>query len=124
MTKVGVASRRALRRRTVKVLAFHWASQEPPAWRISVPEAESMVQGKPATSLGNSRGWVTQVGVQKTPHHGPQDMLGAVDPELVVGPEAGAPHGLVNIPLKKGVTVLLKSFIRPSSNTRFLCGRQ
>ena len=56
--KVGVESRRAFRRRTVKVLAFHWASQAAPAWRISVPDPESMAHGKPAVSAGTRRGCV------------------------------------------------------------------
>ena len=48
-------------------------------------------------------------------------MLGAADAKLVIGPEAGAPRGGVNIFLKvEGVTALLKSLKRPSSNTRSL----
>ena len=49
---------------------------------------------------GHQQGLREQVGVQVAAQRGPQDVLGALDPELVIDPEAGAPHGGVNIFLK------------------------
>ena len=121
--KVGVESRRPFRRRTVKVLASHWASQAAPAWRISVPDPESMAHGKPAVSAGTRRG-CDEVGVQVAAQGGPQDVLGVIDSELVIDPEARVPRGRVNISLKVAAHRLVEILGEAQLQNQVLIGRQ